>query len=159
MASQHRTTKEGIHPLTYRFVHELRGPHRDRRLLHNDGAWARMLGDDSCDGLKGGHVGGAAGTVAAILCRRVDGDKDDIGLGDDAGHVGREEEVGWPRRHIELLFIVLVLDDVVCVEEFEGLGAIAGHAHNVVEAGFVDGRVARVPPADAHDIAVDDGDV
>lgn len=65
---------------TYHILNQLGRPARDRGLLDDDGAEAGMLDNDSRDGFKGSHIGGAPGAGTARLGRGVDGDDDDVGL-------------------------------------------------------------------------------
>ena len=75
------------------------------------------------------EVGGEASTDARLLGRGVDGDEDEVCLGDSLVNVGREEEV-----------------------------AAAGLLDNVNETGLVDGQleVGRVPCINTRLVQVDD---
>lgn len=113
-----------------------------------------MLGDNTGDGLEGGHIGGAASTDTTVLGRGVDSDEDDIGSSNALGNGGGEEEVGGTGRDGQLVA------GVVDVAQDGGLaGTITGDTNNVVQARLVDGRVVRVPATDAVLVAVDDGDL
>lgn len=120
-----------------------------------------MLGDDAGDGLEGTHIGGAAGTDTTVLGGGVDGDQDHVGGGDGAGDVGAEEQVAGARGHGGLAIVVggaLAVGGGL-VGEGGLAGTVTGDADDVVQAGLVDGRVARVPAADTGLVAVDDGDL
>ena len=76
------------------------------------------------------EIGGSAGSETRPLCRRVDGDEDDVSLGNVELHVGAEEEVS----------VSALLD-------------------NVKEAGLEHGEMVAVPRGDPGGGGVDDDDL
>lgn len=157
--SVNATCKRGS--LTYSLGDELSSAAGNSALLDNNGTLTGVLSNDSGNSLESSHVGGAASTNTALLGRGVDGDEDNVGLGDACGDVGGEEEVALAGADADLAIVGGVGVGVGCglVGE-EGLaGAVAGDADNVMQAGLVDGRVPRVPAADAVLVTVDDGDL
>ena len=139
---------------SYRVRNKLRSPAGNRALLDDDCALARVLGHEAGDGLESRHVGGTASTDTALLGGGVDGDEDHVSLGDVSSDVGREEEVALAAGHGDLAILGRRL-----AREAGITAAVAGDTHNVVHARLVNGRVAGVPAADAHRVAVDDGDL
>lgn len=143
---------------TYSVGHQLGSSARNGALLDNDGALTGVLGHKAGDGLEGSHVGGAAGTNTAFLGGGVDSHEDDVGLGDVAGDVSAEEEVGLSSSNRGL---ALLRDDLVAglARNVGVAAAITGNADNVVQARLVDGRVAGVPSADSGHVSVHNGDL
>lgn len=147
--------------VTYRVRNQLSSPARDSALLDDNGALASVLGHDTSDGLESTHISSAASTHTAVLGRGVDGNQDHVGLGDGAGDVGAEEQVALARGDGGLAIVAAGALAVRGGLVGKGglAGAVTGDADNVVQAGLVDGRVARVPAADAGLVAVNDGDL
>lgn len=147
--------------VTHSLGDELGRAARNGALLDDDGTLAGVLGDDGSDSLESSHVGGAASTDAALLGGRVDRDEDNIGFGDATGHISGEEEVALTGSDTEVAKVgvdgVGVAGGLVGEE---GLAtAVAGDANNVMQAGFVNGRVSRIPATDSGLVTVDDGDL
>ena len=127
----------------YRIGNELGRPTRNGALLDDDGALSSVLGNDSGNSLKGSHIGGYPGADTSLFGGGIDGNKDNIGLGNAVGDVGGEEEIAGAARHGGL---AIVDGGALRVRGgFVGEGrlaaAIAGNADNVVQARLVDGRM------------------
>lgn len=147
-----------VQAATYSVCHELSSSAGNSALLDNDGTLTRILGHEASDGLESSHVCGAAGTNTALLGGSVDGHQDNIGLGNVAGDVGAEEEVALSSSNLGLALLGGGSHGGLARDA--GLtAAITGNADNVVQAGLVDGRMARVPSADTGHVSVDNGDL
>lgn len=83
-----------MHVATYSVCHQLGSSARNGALLDNDGALASVLGHKAGDGFKGSHISSAASANTALLGGGIYSYEDDVGLGNVAGNVGAEEEVG-----------------------------------------------------------------
>lgn len=159
LTSESGSDSSGVmHAATYSVCHQLGGSAGNGALLDDDGALASVLGHKAGDGLEGSHVGGAASPNTAFLGGGVYSHKDDVGLGNVAGDVSAEEEVGLSSSNrglaLEGQFVVAGL-----ARNVGRTATIAGNADNVVQARLVDGRMARVPSADPGHVSVDDGDL
>lgn len=153
-ARQHNTA-------TYSLGNQLSGTAGNGALLDNNGTLTSVLGDNSGNSLKGSHVGGTASADTTLLCGCVDGNEDNVGLGNAARNIGGEEEVALARRHADLAVVRgECFSGGRSVIGEEGLAAtIAGDADNVMQAGLVDGGVSRVPAADPGLVTIYDGDL
>lgn len=147
------------HATTYRVCDQLRGSARNRALLDDDGALARILGHEARDSLKGSHVCSAAGTNTTLLGGGIDGHQDDVGLGNVAGDVGAEEEVALSGSDLGLALFRGGRLVAGLARDARLAAAITGNSDNVVQTGLVDGRMARVPSADTGHISVHNCDL
>jgi hypothetical protein len=146
---------------TYSISDELSSSARNSRLLNNDGTLTGVLSNDSSDGLESGHVSSAAGTNTTVLGGCVDSDKDDIGLANVLGNIGRKEQVGLALIDGDLTLFsggALAVGGRLA-RDLASSATITGDSDDIVQARLVDRRVAGVPASDTGDISVDDGNL
>lgn len=134
---------------------------RNSGLLNNDSTLTGVLSNDTSDSLESGHVSGAAGTNTTVLGGGVDGNKDDIGLADVLGNVGREEQVGLALIDSNLALLsggALAIGGGLA-GDLARSATITGDSDDVVQTRLVDRRVAGVPTSDTVNVSVDDSDL
>lgn len=147
--------------MTYGISNELSGSAGNGRLLDNDGALTSILSDIGSDSLESSHISSTASTDTTVLGRGVDGNKDDIGLTDMLGNVGRKEQVGETLLKFKLALLSTRSLTVRgrLVGNLCGTSTIAGNTDNVVQTGLVDGRVEGVPATDTGGVSVDNSNL
>uniref|UniRef100_J3ND73 Uncharacterized protein n=1 Tax=Oryza brachyantha TaxID=4533 RepID=J3ND73_ORYBR len=127
----------------------------DGGLLDDDLVGPGHVGDHACGALPVGEVGGLARPEAARLGRRVDGDEDDVRLGDVPLDVGAEEEVPAPALPHHVVEAGLVDRELVAVPGIDaGLGDVDDHHLDrwALEGNDGHGRAADVASSDAADL-------
>lgn len=132
--------------MTYSIPNDLSSSARNGTLLNNDSTRLSSNSYILCRTLQRNHVRRSSCTDSSDLCWCIDTQEHDIGLGDKLCNFSREEKVGWPSRK----FCSESSVDV----DFCGVGSVSSNAYDLVETGFVDGRVLRVPFSDAVDVFV-----
>lgn len=143
---------------TYRVCYQLCCSARNSALLDNDGTLARILGHKASDGLEGCHVRSAAGTNTTLFGGGIYSHQDDVGFGNVAGDVGAEEEVALSSSDLGLA--LLRASSLAGLAGDVGVtAAITGNTDDVVQAGLVDGRMARVPSTDTGHVSVHNRDL
>lgn len=145
-----RTNGQGMR--TYNIRNDARRTTRHRAFLDNDSARLGILCNGPRRRLERAEIGARARAHAVRLGRRVDANKDDVGGRDAGDHVGREEEIGLPRREVHARL------GEPRQRPRRGVRAVARDAHNLGQALFVDRQVVRVPRCDAVVVEVDDVD-
>lgn len=143
--------------LTYSIGNELSRPARHGALLDNNGTLSGILGNNCSDGLESSHVSCASGADTTLLCRSIDSDQDNISFANALGDIRGEEEIGGTTGYSSLAIFGrghLALGGAL-VGKCKVARAIAGNADNVVQARLVNGRVARVPAANANFVSID----
>lgn len=139
------------HRCTYNLLDHAGSSRRNGALLDNDSAGSSVLGHSLAGALESAQIGGVASSETIGLGRRVDANEDNVGLTNAALNVGGENKVGLAGAELEGL--------ANGGEEGGRLvGAIAGNANNLREAGLVNGKVRRVPRSNAVGVEVDDVD-